>query len=234
MLILNLTNIIILIILKFQVIILSCRIYFIRHGESLGNKNEVFLGHTDIDLSPLGYAQAKETASYLNNIHIDKVYSSDLSRAYNTCNEYLKLSGKNAQKKKELREIFAGEWENKKYSVLKTEYKESYETWLTDIGNAHPENGESLGEVQRRVVDCVSDIARSNDGKTVAIFTHACALRTFITYANHLPLSEMKNIKWATNASVTVVDYIDGDFNVIEYSNDLFLGELKSSRPKNV
>ena len=89
---------------------MSCTLYFIRHGQSLGNMKKTFLGHTDLDLSDLGYRQAECTAKYLNSISIDTVYSSDLLRAYNTCNEFLKLSGKTAVKDQKLREIYAGDW----------------------------------------------------------------------------------------------------------------------------
>ena len=200
----------------------------------MGNKTTTFLGHTDLDLSPLGYKQAECTANYLESIHIDKVYSSDLKRAYNTCNEYLKLSGLSAEVNESLREIYAGEWEGKTYAQLSNDYKDSYDIWLHDIGNAQPLNGESLKSVQKRMVDCVTEIAENNDGKTVAVFTHACALRSFITYAYGLSLNEMKNIKWSTNASTTTVEYDKGKFKVLEYSNDSFLGELKSQRPTNV
>ena len=59
-------------------------IYIIRHGESLGNKNRKFLGHTDLDLTDLGYAQALKTAECLASVPFDRIYSSDLIRAYNT------------------------------------------------------------------------------------------------------------------------------------------------------
>ena len=39
--------------------IMACTLLFIRHGQSLGNMVRSFLGHTDLDLSPLGYEQAQ-------------------------------------------------------------------------------------------------------------------------------------------------------------------------------
>ena len=57
------------------------KIILIRHGESLGNANRTMLGHTDLDLSPLGYTQAETTANHLKNEKIDAIYSSDLIRA---------------------------------------------------------------------------------------------------------------------------------------------------------
>ena len=35
----------------------------VRHGESLGNRDELFLGHTDLGLSELGHRQAAALAA---------------------------------------------------------------------------------------------------------------------------------------------------------------------------
>ena len=35
------------------------KIYLIRHGESVGNLHRICLGHTDLDLTDLGFEQAK-------------------------------------------------------------------------------------------------------------------------------------------------------------------------------
>ena len=59
-------------------------LYLVRHGQSLGNLNEQMLGHTDLDLSELGYRQAAATFERLKDTHFDAVYSSPLQRAYNT------------------------------------------------------------------------------------------------------------------------------------------------------
>lgn len=213
---------------------MSCKLYFIRHGQSLGNLESKFLGHTDRDLSPLGYQQAAKTAEYLKSIHIDKVYSSDLLRAYNTCCEYLKIADKTAIKLIELREIFAGDWENHLFSELQTDFADSYSIWLNDIGNATPPNGESVKNLTERAKNIITKIASENDGKSVAIFTHAAFIRSFFNYCYNNNLSEMKNLPWSGNASVSSVEFTDGSFKVIKYSEDSFLSELKTHFPLNV
>ena len=62
----------------------ECKFYLVRHGQSLGNLNRIYLGHTDVDLSELGYKQAEITAEHLRGVHFDSIYSSDLKRAHNT------------------------------------------------------------------------------------------------------------------------------------------------------
>ena len=63
---------------------MSCRLLFVRHGQSLGNLTGRFLGITDLDLSPLGAVQARRTADYLKDEKIDVIYASDLIRACHT------------------------------------------------------------------------------------------------------------------------------------------------------
>ena len=47
---------------------MSTNLYFIRHGESEGNKIRAFLGHTDLDLTEKGHSQAQNTAEFLKDI----------------------------------------------------------------------------------------------------------------------------------------------------------------------
>ena len=61
------------------------KLLIIRHGESLANGGGYFAGQLDIELSDRGLAQAELLADWIyNNYKVDKVYSSDLSRAYET------------------------------------------------------------------------------------------------------------------------------------------------------
>ena len=61
-------------------------IYIVRHGQNEDNANGILNGHRDLPLTELGITQAKETAEMIkeSDIHIDKIYSSPLQRAYQT------------------------------------------------------------------------------------------------------------------------------------------------------
>ena len=76
-----------------------------------------------------------------------------------------------------LREIYAGEWEGKKFSELPGLYEKTYGVWLSDIGRSHPDGGESVSELYERIIGEVRKIARENMGKTVLIATHATPIR---------------------------------------------------------
>lgn len=212
----------------------TTQIYLIRHGESQGNQRNAFLGHTDLDLTPKGHMQAEKTAEYLKDIHVDVIYSSDLIRAYNTALHTAKIKGMEIVKRQNFREIFAGDWENKTFDLLREEYKEEYDIWLNNIGMARCVGGESVEELQKRVVAEVSAIAKENEGKTIFIFTHATPIRVLKAACDNKGAGEIKDIPWASNASVTHAEYKDGKIRIIEYGKDSFMGDMRTALPKNV
>lgn len=212
----------------------TTHIYLIRHGESQGNKRNAFLGHTDLDLTQRGHMQAQQTAQHLKDVPVDVIYSSDLKRAYSTAMHTAQIKGLDVIKNKNLREIFAGDWENKTFESLKKEYEDEYKTWMHNIGLARCTNGESVKELGERVVNEVIKIAKENRGKTVFIFTHATPIRALKAACDKIKPEEMKNIPWATNASVTYAKYENSHLSIEKYSDDSFMGDLGTALSKDV
>jgi len=210
------------------------KLILIRHGQSIGNLNRVYLGHTDWDLTELGYKQAELVCEYLKDEKIDIIYSSDLIRAYNTVLPLAKQRNMEIIKDEKLREIYAGEWEGKHYEELVTVYAKEYEIWKTDIGNAGCTGGETVLELQNRIYNEILKIAKENEGKTILIGTHATPIRTLNATINNVKKDEMCNIPWATNASVTVLEYVEGKLKMLQYGDDAFLGNDITAFGKNI
>ncbi len=209
------------------------RFIVVRHGNSLGNFKRIFLGHTDWGLSEIGEEQAKKTTEYLNQFHIDKVYSSDLSRAYDTVLASANARGLKIHKRKALREIFAGEWEAQNMAELPVRFPESFDVWRNDIGKATCDGGESLKELYKRVKTAMNKIAKENDGKTVLIGTHATVIRTLNCIWHNDKVENLQQYEWPTNASVSIVEYLGNDrYNIIEYGYDKHLEGIITKVPK--
>lgn len=212
----------------------TTHIYLIRHGESEGNKSNLFLGHTDLDITEKGHAQAEMTAEFLKDIKVDAIYSSDLKRAYNTGLHTAKRKGMEIVKDENLREIFAGEWENRLFEDIVVEYEEDFKVWKENIGRARCTGGESVEELLERFVSAVKKIAKENEGKTVFIFTHATPIRVLRVALDGLLLDEIQSVPWASNASVTHVVSDNGNLKLVDYSIDHFMGDLATFLPKSV
>ena len=211
------------------------KLLIIRHGQSEANLQGIFVGHTDSPLSDLGMRQAEATADYIvNTFHVDAVYASDLQRAFVTGKAVADRLGMPVIPVRGMREIFAGDWETVKFDILSTQYGEPYQIWLKNIGLAQTPNGESIAQLQSRVVAALRAIAEENDGKTVAVATHATSIRTFMHHCSGLPLEEMKNTSWVSNASVTVAEYENGVFTIVTPGYDAHLGDMRTALPKIV
>ncbi len=210
-------------------------LFFVRHGQSEANLEHIFAGAFDSPLTELGLKQAEKNAEYfLKNIKPDVVYASPLERAYNTGNAVAKACGIPIIKNESLREIYAGKWEGVSFEKIKDEYSEEFDIWLNDLGNAVCSDGESVVELQKRVLEAVVKIAEENDGKKVVIATHATPIRVVECIFNKKPLNDIVNIPWVTNASVTHVKYQDGEWEVVSRSYDEHLDGMTSSLPATV
>lgn len=206
----------------------------IRHGQSVSNLQGIFTGHLNLALTDQGHRQAEITAKYIaENFHVDKVYASDLSRAYDTGNAVARLFDLTVTADKRLREIFAGDWEGRTFNELTEKYP-NYTIFRTDIGNCVTDGGETVAQLSHRVLEAFYNIGKENDGKTVVIATHATPIRALQCHCEGKDLAQMKDVPWVTNASVTTVTYENGFLQLQEVCHDSHLGSIVSRFPSNV
>lgn len=207
----------------------------VRHGQSMANLEDLFAGYTDTPLSPLGEKQAGMTAEYiLKNYKIDKIYASDLKRAYTTAKPVADALKLPINKNSDLREINGGLWEKVPFKNLALEYPEEYKTWCDDIGNSVCPEGESVKEVEERVRRVAEKIVSENNGKTVLIATHATVVKIFQLIAHDVPLSHLHSIPWVSNASVTEIEYKAGKYKMIKEGYHEHLSGFTSKLPDEI
>ena len=211
-------------------------IYLIRHGESEANHRDIFMGHGDIELSETGWKQACVTAKYLHSQEPkpDAIYSSDLKRAYHTAEKTAELYDMPVIKDIGLREIDAGLWEYLTFPELRKQFADSFALWSNNIGLAGCDGGETVAQLQKRIVSAVTRIAGKHKNGIVFLFFHATSIRVFAAHCLGKAPEEIKDVPWPANASVTKVAYDGEKFRMIDYSQDGFMGDLLTKLPENV
>ena len=209
-------------------------ILVIRHGQSVSNLKGIFTGHLNLELTEQGHEQARTTARYIaENFKVDKVYASDLCRAYDTGAAVADLFDLKVEADRRLREIWAGDWEGRTFDEL-TENYPNYKVFRGDIGNCATDGGETVADLSKRVLEAFYDIAKSNDGKTIVVAPHATPIRSLQCHCEGKSLAQMKDVPWVTNASVTTVVYDQGQLRLTEVCHDSHLGAMVSRFPSNV
>lgn len=190
----------------------------VRHGESEGNAAGVIQGQYPTSLTEKGRLQAACTAEYLDRYHIDAVYASDLPRAMQTAGYTAGRQGLAVIPEKGLREIYAGLWEMRPSAEIDRLYPADHAVWHNDMANSRPTGGESVRETAKRVAETVARLAAENDGKTIAVFTHALAIRCLGTVWRGEDIEALNAAPWIANAAVCVVDYeSDGTYDLRSY-----------------
>ena len=152
------------------------RLYLIRHGQSAGNAEGRFGGHSPTPLSELGFEQAKLTAQALAKEKIQAVYSSDLLRAVQTAEPLAALLDLPIIKTDAFRERHVGVLEGLTFDESKAAFPKDYYALVSRNVHHVITEGESYRHLLRRATGALKEIFRVHNGEKVAIFSHTGAI----------------------------------------------------------
>ncbi len=198
---------------------MSCTIYLVRHCEALGNKTGTFQGSIDSDITEIGAKQLECLTERFKNIHIDKIYSSPLRRAYKTAEAVAKAANKAIITEKGLTEIDGGDIEGMSYADIYKKYPYLEYDWTFAPYNFAPPNGENMRDTYKRIVSTVLKLARENDGKEIVLATHGGVIRCLLCYFIYNDILRLNDVIWSDNTSVTKINFKDAMGAEIEYLN---------------
>lgn len=183
------------------------KLILIRHGETGFSLKGRYCGTQDVPLTKKGMYQAASLHKRFKKIHVDGVYSSDLTRCADTAK--IVFDGQAIRLRKGLREIDFGDVSGLRYRDLKKKFPEIYDIWLKAPLRLKMPRGESLVDFKRRVEGAFSRIIKKNPGKVIAIVSHGGAIRVMLLKLQKMGLEKMWEIEQLP-AAVNIVDFIDG------------------------
>ena len=200
-------------------------VYLIRHGETDLNKEHRLQGQTDIKLNDYGRELAKETGAALKNINFDEVFSSPLSRAYETA---LLIAGEKEVaiiKDARIQEISFGEYEGLSYGAYGHTVPDPYFSYFFEAPHLYrvPKGGESFEDVIKRTGAFWQDLLKdpSNKDKTILVSTHGCALKGILANIRETELKDFWGDGVHKNCAVTLVEVSEEKTKVV-YEGKIF------------
>ncbi len=177
----------------------------VRHGESQWNAMRVIQGHLDSPLSGPGRVQAERLGTVLRRDDFDAVFSSDLSRAFETGRLALgDAAGIVAEPR--LREHCFGHWQGLSPEEVERRHPEEWRRYREDPLTVRPEGGECVLDLRERVEGLLAAWHRRLPGQRVLAFTHGGVVRIAVMVALDIPLSPWGRLR-VPNASVTVLRF---------------------------
>ena len=152
------------------------RLYLIRHGQSAGNAEGRFGGHSATPLSKLGEKQAHLTGKTLAKEGIAAIYSSDLHRAVQTANALSKLTDVPVVTTSAFRERHIGVLEGLTFDESKASFPKDYYALVNRNIHHIITAGESYRQLLRRTTSELRAILSKHSGQRIAIFSHTGAI----------------------------------------------------------
>jgi probable phosphomutase (TIGR03848 family) len=133
-----------------------------------------------IHLSEEGRQQAKALAQRLASMLIEAIYASPLERTVETAEAIAAPHGLDVQIKENLGELRIGEWTGQAIEDLAKK-----EDWLAIQfypSGANIPGGETMHEMQTRVVAELDAIRKAHPGATVAVVSHADVIKAAVAH----------------------------------------------------
>jgi len=184
----------------------TTRVLLIRPGETYGNIEQRFCGHSETELTPLGIAQARALGERLRSVEIDAAYASDLSRAAKTAEFALEHRPQLAPVlDPAFREMHYGEWEARPGHEIGKENP----VLLADFfrGKVHcAPGGETVQQLRQRTAQGMRRVVEAHRGASLMVVSHGNAIAAMLAELLNMPVEAT----WAfavTNTSITRLNF---------------------------
>jgi broad specificity phosphatase PhoE len=159
---------------------MTTRLLLVRHGATQRTAEDRFSGDVGVDLSDEGRAQVAALATRLTSCVITAVYSSPLTRAFDTAAQLAAPHKLTPIVYDGLREISHGNWEGLTRHEVEQRYPDEYTAWDADPFTFAPPGAESGLSVLARTLPVVREIVTRHAGEQVVIVSHKATLRLIL------------------------------------------------------
>ena len=200
------------------------KLYFVRHGRTVWNLEGRFQGASgDSPLLSESIDILKQLGQYLNEIHFDTIYSSDLPRAVKSAEIIQSQLQAPCPLKSipDLREWQLGKLEGLKIATLNAIYPQQIKAFRSNLAQFDTKmfEAESLYSTTQRTIQFIKSLKES-PAENILIVGHGvnltASLRTLIGYKE----AHLRKEGGLANASLTVLETDDFETFTLERWND--------------
>lgn len=195
----------------------------LRHGETEWNLSGRWQGQdANTQLTDRGRAQAAVVARRLSSYPIQAIYSSDLSRAFETAQIAGELLGLDPQPEPGLRESDIGAWTGLTWDQITARYPDEVAAMFggEDVRRG---GGETYAELHARLQTAVESIIARHPGQMVLVVSHGAALRSLVAHALDASLSQLHRIAIGGNTALSILQVDHGALRLVSYNDTAHL-----------
>ena len=159
--------------------------HLLRHGERVDGR--VLVGRMPgIGLTERGRAEISAVAERLAGDNIAAIYASPLQRTRESAEIVAARLGLPIDFRDDLLELDFGEWTGATFDTIRADPR--WIPWSTQRSLAAIPGGESMREVQRRIVEALLEIGERHRDGAVVVVSHGDVIRAALVFALGMPL----------------------------------------------
>jgi broad specificity phosphatase PhoE len=185
--------------------------YLVRHGSNDFFSHTLVGRRPGVHLNEAGRREADDLATALAPEKIQQIFTSPLERCRETAAPMARKFGLEARVSEALIEVEFGEWTGRTFVEL--DALESWKQWNAFRSGGRAPGGETMLEVQSRMVGLIATLRREFSGQRIALVSHGDPLRAVLLYFLGTPLEFIRRIELSP-ASVTVLTVTDWDAQI--------------------
>lgn len=153
------------------------RLILVRHGETLGRSSIRYYGATDVPLSDLGRAQAREARARIPGETFESVWASSLCRAWESAQIIAPDCAVRIES--DFREIHFGRWEGLTREEIETTDPALFAEWQVKKHDFEFPEGERPANFRRRIERGLSHL-RASEVQSVLVVAHKGVVRNLL------------------------------------------------------
>jgi probable phosphomutase (TIGR03848 family) len=177
----------------------------IRHGENEWTESHKLAGRTPgVHLNQYGRRQAKALGKRLAKTKLSAVYSSPLERTVETAKAIAKHHKLKTMTRSGLLEVDYGAWTGK--AIKKLAKKNTWPVIQFYPSGANFPNGESMYQMQARMVNEINELVAKHPGQIIAIVGHADLIKAAVAHYLGVHFDLFQRIVIST-ASITSISF---------------------------
>jgi broad specificity phosphatase PhoE len=176
--------------------------HLVRHGEHV-LAGRVLAGRTPgVGLSQRGRAEIAWVADRLADEKVEALYASPMQRTRETAEILSARLNLPVRYREDVIELDFGEWTGLTFDQVRADRR--WQPWQMQRSIAAVPGGESMRQVQDRVVNALCDLRQTHPDATVAIVSHGDVIRAALLFALGMPLDSYSRIEVAL-ASISTI-----------------------------
>ena len=190
------------------------KLYFVRHGQTISNVENLVQGWSNTELTNLGIQQGKMLGKVLSSIAFSKIYCSTSKRARITAKLINEYQGTSIISTQGLKEMNFGQMELQKEPKDMDWQTILCHDWSTIGGN-------NLEILSYQMKNCIDDIVRVESGNILCV-THCFSILAFInSFNSEFFQTCLINDDKVDNCTVTIINYKNGKYQIETFNDPL-------------